>query len=142
MRRPIVVAVLAAFLGTAVFAALPAGAQPAADGRPHIRPGRWDRTDRNWWRRFPEWRGYRGDLHGFWFAPGYGYVSVGPRLERHHWRRGEYVPERLRSLYVRDWVWFGLRAPPRGYAWVWCGHDIAMVSQGSGLVLDVQSDVF
>jgi Ni/Co efflux regulator RcnB len=105
-------------------------------------PQHWNRGDRDWWRGRPEWRDYRGERPGFWYAPGYGYYPVDRALWRHEWRRGEYLPEAYRHRVVRDWAWFGVRPPPRGYAWVWCGRQIALVSQGSGLILDVEEAVF
>jgi Ni/Co efflux regulator RcnB len=115
--------------------------------RPVLRPAQptpqhWDRGDGGWWRGRPEWRDYKGDRPGFWYAPGYGYYPVDHTLWRHEWRRGEYVPEAYRHRVVTNWAWFGVRSPPRGYAWIWCGRQIALVSQGSGLILDVEEDVF
>ena len=105
-------------------------------------PGHWEHGDRSWWRGKPQWRDYRGERHGFWYAPGYGYYPVDRALWRHAWRRGEYLPEAYRHRAVSDWAWFGVRPPPRGYAWVWAGRQIALVSQSSGLILDVEEDVF
>jgi Ni/Co efflux regulator RcnB len=102
----------------------------------------WNRHNRSWWRGRPEWRGYAGRREGFSFAPGYGYYRIEPRLRGRHWRRGEYLPEVYRHHFVSDWAWFGVRSPPRGYAWVWSGDQIVLVSLGSGLILDVVSDVY
>jgi Ni/Co efflux regulator RcnB len=113
---------------------------PTTTARPD--PQHWDRSDRTWWRSKPQWRDYKGERPGFWYAPGYGYYPVDRALVRHTWRRGEYLPEAYRHRVVTDWAWFGVRPPPRGYAWVWCGRQIALVSQGSGLILDVEEDVF
>ena len=125
------------------------GAALAREERAHpvLRPGaptpqHWNRGDHGWWRGRPEWRDYNGERPGFWYAPGYGYYPVEHALWRHDWRRGEYLPEAYRHRVVTNWAWFGVRPPPRGYAWVWCGRQIAMVSQGSGLILDVEEDVF
>jgi Ni/Co efflux regulator RcnB len=103
-------------------------------------PSHWDQRNKTWWHGRPGWRGYRGRLRGFWFVPGFGYYPAPPR--DHKWRRGEYLADPWRHNYVRDWPWFGLKVPPRGYAWVWCGDQFALVSQGSGLILDVVSDVY
>ncbi len=103
-------------------------------------PARWDPHNKTWWHGRPGWRGYRGRLRGFWFVPGQGYYPA-PRGD-HQWRRGEYLPDAWRHNYVREWVWFGLKPAPRGYAWVWCGDQFALVSQGSGLILDIISDIY
>ncbi|HEY3813568.1 MAG TPA: RcnB family protein [Caulobacteraceae bacterium] len=138
---------LALFLLCAAVAA--PGASLAHEDRHHPRliqahpqPQHWSRGDRSWWRGRAEWRDYRGERPGFWYAPGYGYYPVDRALWSHVWRRGEYVPQAYRHRTVTDWAWFGVRAPPRGYAWVWAGKQIALVSQSSGLVLDVEEDVF
>jgi Ni/Co efflux regulator RcnB len=113
-----------------------------ASSKPPPQPQHWSRGDRSWWRGRAEWRDYRGERPGFWYAPGYGYYPVDRPLWGHVWRRGEYVPQAYRHRAVTDWAWFGVRAPPRGYAWVWAGKQIALVSQSSGLVLDVEEDIF
>jgi Ni/Co efflux regulator RcnB len=148
MRRRFVLALAAAALAMSTGAqaqiVLRFGGQPH---RPHHDPyerprGHWERGDRGWWRGRAEWRGYHGERPGFWYAPGYGYYPVERELWRHRWRRGQYLPEAYRHYYVDDWEWFGVRPPPRGYAWVWCGDQIALVSQGSGLILDVVDNVY
>jgi Ni/Co efflux regulator RcnB len=134
-----------------LFAAAMAAPSVVVAGQEHHRPAvkpvqasapHWSRGDRTWWRGRAEWRDYKGERAGFWYAPGYGYYPVERAVWGHAWRRGEYLPDSYRHRPVTDWGYFGVRAPPRGYAWVWCGRQIALVSQSSGLILDVEDDVF
>jgi Ni/Co efflux regulator RcnB len=104
--------------------------------------GRWNRNDRYWWRGHPDWRGYDGRRHGYWYAPGYGYYSVESRWYGHAWRRGEYMPGAYRRYHVRDPYFYGLRPAPRGYAWIYAGGDLVLVSLSSGLILDVLLNVY
>jgi Ni/Co efflux regulator RcnB len=98
---------------------------------------------RDWWRGRPEWRGYTGPRPGYAFAPGYGYYRMDARIyATGGWRRGQYVPASLRTHYVRDPGFFGVRPAPRGYVWIWCGEDILLVSADTGLILDVVHDVY
>ncbi|HWE47927.1 MAG TPA: RcnB family protein [Caulobacteraceae bacterium] len=137
-----------ALLLIAAAAAAP-GAVSARDEHRHPSPKlapagaqHWTRGDRTWWRGRAEWRDYKGERPGFSYAPGYGYYPVDRAVAAHAWRRGEYLPETYRHRVVADWAYFGVRSPPRGYAWVWCGRQIALVSQSSGLILDVEDNVF
>jgi Ni/Co efflux regulator RcnB len=98
---------------------------------------------RDWWRGRPEWRDYAGPRRGWAYAPGYGYYRMDPKYyENGGWRRGQYVPAELRAHYVRDPAFFRVRQAPRGYAWIWCGPDILLVSMDTGLILDVVHDVY
>ena len=132
MKR-VLVAVIHALLLTSV------GVADFALAEPRAHANHWDRS-RNWWRGRPEWRGYVGRRSGYAFAPGYGYYRIDPK--HGGWRRGQYVPAYLRARYVRDPAFFGVRPAPRGYAWIWCGEDILLISLSSGLILDVVHHVY
>jgi Ni/Co efflux regulator RcnB len=100
---------------------------------------RWDRFDRHraeTWRDRAEWRGFHGARRGYWYAPGYGYVRHNPAW-RAYWRRGGYVPAPYRHYYVQDWGYYGLRAPPPGYRWVYADGNFVLMALASGLIADV-----
>jgi len=97
---------------------------------------RFDRGRPESWRHRPEWRAYAGPRAGYWYAPGYGYYRENPGLHL-GWRRGGYVPVTYRRLYVQDWGYYGLRAPPRGYRWVYVDGDFVLMAVATGLILDV-----
>ena len=80
---------------------------------------RYDRARAETWRGRPEWRGFAGARPGQWYAPGYGYRPIERRWAGHAWRRGEYLPVAYRGYAVNDWGYYGLRAPPPGYRWVY-----------------------
>lgn len=97
---------------------------------------RYDRRRADTWRGRPEWNGWRGARAGYWYAPGYGYQRINPRY-RAVWRRGGYVPAPYRSYYVQDWGYYGLRAPPPGYRWVYADGNFVLMALTSGLIADV-----
>ena len=57
----------------------------------------------------------------------------------HNYYRGDRLPAeyRHRQYVVNDWRSHRLSAPPRGYQWVQTGGDYALVSVGSGIILQV-----
>jgi Ni/Co efflux regulator RcnB len=95
---------------------------------------RYDRRHTESWRHRPEWRDYRGARAGYWFAPGYGYHPV---LRGHVWRRGGYVPMSYRRYYVQDYGYYGLRAPPHGYRWVYADGNFVLMALATGLIANV-----
>jgi Ni/Co efflux regulator RcnB len=97
---------------------------------------RYDRRHADSWRGRAEWNGYRGARTGYWYAPGYGYQRADPRF-RSGWRRGGYVPGPYRHYYVQDWGYYGLRAPPPGYRWVYADGNFVLMALASGLIADV-----
>jgi len=97
---------------------------------------RYDRRRADTWRDRAEWRGYRGARAGYWYAPGYGYYRSDPRF-RGHWRRGGYVPVTYRTYYVQDPYYYGLRAAPPGYRWVYADNNFVLMALASGLIADV-----
>ncbi|WP_240454797.1 RcnB family protein, partial [Caulobacter sp. 17J65-9] len=126
------------------------------DGRDHRddRDGRWNddrgggrewhysRSNRNWWRGNPRFRDYSGARSGFWFAPGYGYLSYPQGYSRHSWRRGEYLPRYYFRYRVYDPYMYGARPAPPGYVWVHCDNDLVLISLATGLILDVLFDLY
>jgi Ni/Co efflux regulator RcnB len=94
--------------------------------------GHWRDRDAHW-RERAEWRDYRGSRAGYYYAPGYGYY----RPYRASWRRGAYVPGPYRRFYVQDYGYYGLRAPPPGYRWVYADGNFVMMALATGLIADV-----
>ena len=69
-----------------------AAAQPDREHREDRRDHRENRRElkedrRETWSDRAEWRTYRGDRSGYWYAPGYGYYS---QVRGRAWRRGAY----------------------------------------------------
>lgn len=84
------------------------------DRRWHDNDRRWDRDDH---RR-------------------YGYYN-GPRYygHPHRWEQGHryYGP----TYVVRDYGYYRLRQPPRGYHWVRANNDYLLVAIATGIILDI-----
>ena len=106
------------------------------DRRGDRRDWRYDRARPDSWRDRAEWRMYHGSRQGYWYAPGYGYQRVNPAW-RSTWRRGAYVPAPYRRYYVQDWGYYGLRAPPPGYRWVYADGNFVLMALATGLIADV-----
>ena len=100
---------------------------------------RYDRDRADSYRDRREWRNFRGARQGYWYAPGYGYQRVNPRY-RNAWRQGGYVPAAYRGYYVQDYGYYGLRAPPRGYRWVYADSNFALMALTSGLISEIVSN--
>ena len=65
-------------------------------------------------------------------------MVVSVNAGRHYgWRRGAYVPATYRHFYVQDWGYYGLRAPPPGYRWVYADGDFVLMALATGLIADV-----
>ncbi|ACG79038.1 conserved hypothetical protein [Phenylobacterium zucineum HLK1] len=107
------------------------------DVREARRELRFDRRRAETWRDRAEWRAYRGDRQGYWYAPGYGYR---PYMRSYAWRRGAYVPRAYRSYYVQDPYYYGLRAPPRGHRWVYADGNFVLMALATGLIAEVVSN--
>ena len=103
------------------------------NGRHNGQYNHYDRGHADSWRGRPEWSAYHGARPGYWYAPGYGYRPVG----RTAWRRGGYVPTTYRSYYVQDWGYYGLRAPPPGYRWIYADGNFVLMAAATGLIADV-----
>ena len=80
-----------------------------------------------------EWREFRGQRSGYWYAPGFGYRPT----SHFGWRRGAYVPVNYRSYYVQDWGYYGLRSPPYGYRWIYADGNFVLMSAATGLIADL-----
>jgi Ni/Co efflux regulator RcnB len=67
----------------------------------------------------------------------YGYYHGGPRYygHAHRWERGHryYGP----TYVVRNYGYYRLRPPPRGYHWVRADNDYLLVAVATGIILDV-----
>jgi len=94
---------------------------------------RFDRARAETWRGRAEWRDFRGPHPGYWYAPGYGYRP----FSHFAWRRGAYVPAAYRGYYVQDWGYYGLRAPPPGYRWVYADGNFVLMALATGLIADL-----
>lgn len=55
----------------------------------------------------------------------------------YNWRRGAYVPAAYRGYYVQDPYYYGLRAPPRGYRWVYADGNFVLMALATGLIAEV-----
>lgn len=102
---------------------------------------RYDRRRAETWRERREWRDFRGVRSGYWYAPGYGYHRVDPRY-RNAWRRGGYVPVVYRTYYVQDPYYYGLRAPPPGYRWVYADNNFVLMALATGLISEVIANAY
>lgn len=112
-------------------------ARDRAEIRRDHRELRYDRHRADTWRGRPEWNSYRGVRRGYWYAPGYGYH---PYMRGYAWRRGAYVPRAYRGYYVQDPYYYGLRAPPRGYRWVYADGNFVLMALATGLIAEVISN--
>lgn len=76
------------------------------------------------------------------YEPRYGYSNHArpgwhaPR--RHAWVRGSYLPRAYFGprYFVRDYGYYGLRAPPVGYGWVRVDGDFLLAALATGFVAD------
>jgi Ni/Co efflux regulator RcnB len=94
---------------------------------------RYDRARADTWRDRAEWRDFHGARAGYWYAPGYGYRPYAHAA----WTRGHYVPRVYRTYYVQDWGYYGLRAPPPGYRWIYADGHFVLMALATGLIADV-----
>lgn len=96
------------------------------DGRyeQHDRDARHDRDNRSWNNGYDR-RDHDRDMR----------AMGGP--ERHHWRRGDRLPDEYRHGRSVDWRAHHLHAPPRGYQWVDVDGDFVLVALTSGLIADL-----
>jgi Ni/Co efflux regulator RcnB len=109
-------------------------ARDRADVRESLRELRYDRSRQETWRERTEWKSYRGQRSGYWFAPGYGYqTSVRGRT----WRRGAYVPRAYRRFYVQEPHYYGLPQAPRGQRWIYADGNFVRLIVATGLIASV-----
>ena len=73
------------------------------------------------------------------YAPRYDHAPryvVAPRHHHGHWRRG--YRYRGPTYVVRDYGYYRLRQPPRGYHWVRAdNNDYLLVAMATGIILDI-----
>jgi Ni/Co efflux regulator RcnB len=100
------------------------------------------RSNRDWWRSRPEFHGYQGPRAGFWFAPGFGYLTLPGAYRGHHWGVGEYIPALFWEYRVANWAAYSLDPPPYGCAWIWIDGGVALIDLSDGYVMDVEYDVY
>jgi Ni/Co efflux regulator RcnB len=100
------------------------------------------RGNSNWWRGRPEFRGYEGERAGFWFAPGFGYLTLPATYRGHHWGVGEYMPAVFWEYRVANWTAYGLYPAPYGCAWVWIEGGVALIDLTDGYVMDVEYGLY
>ncbi|HEX5380126.1 MAG TPA: RcnB family protein [Phenylobacterium sp.] len=121
-------------------AAAPQRAQLGAQWREQHRD--WDRaapwrSNQTWWRSNPSFRTYSGHRIGYFFFPGFGYISAPPEYRQHYWRAGDELPSWFWRYRVRNYWSYGLPTPPRGCGWIWLDGDVALVDLRDGYILDV-----
>ena len=58
-----------------------------------------------------------------------------PGKTKHHWARGQRVPEWQRRQAVRDYHRHGLRRPAAGQQWVKVNNDYLLISLATGVIL-------
>ncbi len=114
------------------------------DRRDHDRHGHdrgYDRHHDN--RRAYDHRGHDRRGHDGWrhddrrYGYDRGYHHAGRRYYSRHgrWERGHryYGP----TYVVRDYGYYRLRPPPRGYHWVRANNDYLLVAIATGVILDI-----
>jgi Ni/Co efflux regulator RcnB len=112
--------------------------RPATDGRhDNGRHNGWDRDDR--------WDG--GRHNGYYYnnrwsygaPPAHYYGHPGYRPGYNAWRRGGYLPPYYRgnTYVIRDYGYYRLRPPPRGYYWYRAGNDYVLAAIATGLIFDI-----
>lgn len=69
---------------------------------------------------------YKSPKH---YAPG--------QHKKHHWSRGDRVPEWQRRHHIRDYHRYGLKRPGRHQQWVKVNNDYLLVSIASGAIAAV-----
>ena len=92
----------------------------------------WDRARHNGYYYNNRWF-YGPPPQSYYASPYYrpGYTA---------WRRGAYLPPAYRGYVVRDYQYYHLRPPPRGYAWYRVGDDYLLATIASGLIFDIIAD--
>ena len=102
----------------------------------------WDgrspwRQNPNWWRGNAAFRLFGGERLGFFFIPGFGYVSAPAEYRVHYWRADDTLPSWFWRYQVRDYWNYGLPQPPEGCVWVWVDNDVALIDASDGYILDI-----
>jgi Ni/Co efflux regulator RcnB len=105
--------------------------QDRREWRDDRRDARWDRARHN---------GYWYNNHWYYGAPPARYYGrPGFVLGYHPWARGDRLPAYYGSrYYVRDYRYYHLRPPPRGYRWVRDDRgDFLLAAIATGIIADV-----
>ena len=115
------------------------------DGRGGRDYGRHDNGRHNGWDRGDRWDGRR--YNGYYYnnrwsygaPPAHYYGSPGFRPGYNAWRRGGYLPPYYRGngYVIRDYGYYRLRPPPRGYYWYRAGNDYVLAAIATGLIFDI-----
>ena len=109
-------------------------ARDRADVRESRRELNYDRSRQETWRDRTEWKSYRGQRPGYWYAPGYGYHKS---VQGRAWRRGAYVPRGYRRFYVQEPHYYGLAQAPRGQRWIYADGNFVRLIVATGLIASV-----
>ncbi|WP_378949766.1 RcnB family protein [Mesorhizobium sp. ANAO-SY3R2] len=54
--------------------------------------------------------------------------------KKHHWSKGERVPDWRRKQALRDYHRYGLKRPGHGQRWVKVDNDFLLISMASGII--------
>lgn len=108
--------------------------------RDHRRDNRHDhrRHDNRHDDRRHDYRRHDDRRYGYSYghAPRYRYAHAPRYVVRHdRWARGHYY--RGPNYVVRDYGYYRLRQPPRGYHWVRANNDYLLVAIATGVILDI-----
>lgn len=79
--------------------------------------------------------GWRHDDRRYGYDRGYHHAGRRYYSRHGHWERGHryYGP----TYVVRDYGYYRLRPPPRGYHWVRANNDYLLVAIATGVILDI-----
>ena len=109
------------------------------DGRhDNGRHGGWDRGDSRW--DGGRHNGYYYNNRWSYGAPPPAYYGrPGFRPGYNAWQRGGYLPPYYRGngYVIRDYGYYRLRPPPRGYYWYRAGNDYVLAAIATGLIFDI-----
>lgn len=99
--------------------------------------GDHDRDRRGHDRGHDDHRSHGGDRRWHGDDRRYGYQQRGPRYygPPHRWERGHRYDGP--TYVVRNYGYYRLRPPPRGYHWVRANNDYLLVAVATGIILDV-----
>jgi Ni/Co efflux regulator RcnB len=95
------------------------------------RGDRWDNGRHNGYYYNNRWS-YGAPPAAYYGRPGY-------RPGYNAWRRGGYLPSYYRGdgYVIRDYGYYRLRPPPRGYYWYRTGNDYVLAAIATGLIFDI-----
>jgi Ni/Co efflux regulator RcnB len=105
--------------------------------------GRYDDRGRGGWGGGWDDRRYNGYYYNnrwsYGAPPSNYYGNPGFRPGYNEWRRGGYLPPYYRGngYVIRDYGYYRLRPPPRGYYWYRAGNDYVLAAIATGLIFDI-----